>query len=212
MRDDFTEEVKRLLANRVGNICSSPYCNALTSGPQIDSSKALNVGVAAHITSAAPDGPRYDPSLSPEQRRHPDNGIWLCQTCAKLIDNDEIQFPETVLRAWKVVAEHRALISIGKTATGNSAPVLESESQRKYRAIKPWIGKTVKLSQMSTGNAVNMIGPVRGSADTEVLDCTEFYVKIGKTGSGGWSRAISLSNIEISSDERDRLELQERYT
>jgi hypothetical protein len=207
MRDDFTDEVKRTLAARVRNVCSNPDCQASTSGPQIDSTKALNVGVAAHITGAAEGGARYNPSLSPEQRRHPDNGIWLCQTCAKLIDNDELQFPETLVRAWKVLAEHRALMSIGKT---NIVP--ESESQRKLRAIQPWIGKTVKLSQMNTGKAVILIGPVRGSADAEVLECTEFYVRVGKTGSDSWSKAISLTDIEISSDERGRLELQERHT
>ena len=91
LRDDFPEEVKRIVAARVGNQCSNPDCRALTSGPQIDPTKALNVGVAAHITAAAPGGPRYDPSLTPEERRHPDNAIWLCQNCAKLVDNDPAQ-------------------------------------------------------------------------------------------------------------------------
>jgi hypothetical protein len=53
MRDDFAEEAKRALAARVGNVCSNPDCRALTSGPQDDSTKALNVGVGAHITGAA---------------------------------------------------------------------------------------------------------------------------------------------------------------
>lgn len=207
MRDDFTEEVKRILAARAGSVCSNPDCRASTSGPQDDSTKALNVGIAAHITSAAEGGPRYNPSLSPEQRRHPDNGIWLCQTCAKLIDNDVSQFTEALVRVWKGVAEHRALRSIGKTL-----PVAELESQRKLRAVLPWKAKTVKLSQMSTGNAVVMIGPVRGSAYVQVLECTEFYVKVGKAGSEGWSRAIPWTNIEIGFDDtRDCLELQERY-
>jgi hypothetical protein len=71
MRDDFTEEVKRILAARVGNACSNPDCRALTSGPQSDSAKALNVGVAAHITAASEGGQRYNPALSSEERRHP---------------------------------------------------------------------------------------------------------------------------------------------
>lgn len=75
MRDDFSEEVKRTLANRVANVCSNPDCHAVTSGPQSDSTKALNVGVAAHITSASPGGPRFDTSLTPEQRFHADKGF-----------------------------------------------------------------------------------------------------------------------------------------
>jgi hypothetical protein len=117
MRDDFAEEVKRTLAARVGNRCSRPGCCALTSGPQDDPTKALNVGVAAHITAAAQGGPRYDPLLSSGERCRADNGIWLCQTCAKLVDNDTSQFPVDLLRAWKTIAEHDARTTIGKTAS-----------------------------------------------------------------------------------------------
>lgn len=208
MRDDFPEETKRALAARVGNVCSNPDCHASTSGPQHNSTKALNVGVAAHITGAAEGGPRYCPSMSFEERRHPDNGIWLCQTCAKLIDNDALQFPEVLIRAWKVVAEHRALGAIGKTAS----PAGESESQRKLCAILAWKGKVITHSLMNTGRAVMMIGEVGGSSCAEVLDCTEFYVTVGKTGKDSWSRSIALANVEICFDNaHGRLELQERH-
>jgi tetratricopeptide (TPR) repeat protein/nucleoside phosphorylase len=116
VRDDFPEEVKRIVAQRVGYQCSNPDCRALTSGPQIDPTKALNVGVAAHITAAAPGGPRYDPSLTPEARRHPDNAIWLCRTCAKLVDNDLARFTVDLLRKWKAEAEKAASKQIGKSA------------------------------------------------------------------------------------------------
>lgn len=205
MRDDFTEEVKRAIAARVGNLCSNPDCRALTSGPQEDPAKALNVGVAAHITSAAPGGPRYDPSLSADSRRHPDNAIWLCQTCAKLVDNDPSRFRESLLRAWKTAAEQQALSSIGKTA----AATAESESRRKLRAMLPWKGKDITLAQMNTGKAVMLIGPVGGRAAVKLLDCNEFFITIGNSES---SRSISLANIEVSFDStRNCLELQERY-
>src|ERR1044071_8555018 len=114
MRDDFTEDVKRAVAARVGYGCSSPTCRAPTSGPQVDSSKSLNVGVASHITAASPGGPRYDPALTPEERRHADNAIWLCQTCGKLVDNDKLRFTEEELRRWKREAEGEALLRVGK--------------------------------------------------------------------------------------------------
>jgi hypothetical protein len=208
MRHDFTEDVKRILAARAGHICSNPDCRAPTAGPQDEPAKAVNVGVAAHITSAAVGGPRYNPALSPEERRHFDNGIWLCQNCAKLVDNDVNRYSEALLRAWKTIAEDRARTCVGKTVPQFG----ESHSQRKTRAILPWIGKFVTLSQMNTGSAVMLLGPVRGSSQVQVLDCTEFFVKIGTTGRDGWSRSIPLANIEISFDDsRKRLELQERY-
>ena len=207
MRDDFTEEVKRTMAARTGNACSNPDCRALTSGPQDDPTKALNVGVAAHITGAAEGGERFNPMLSSEERRHPDNGIWLCHTCAKLIDNDASRFTEKLLRAWKEIAEDRAFRSIGKTV----GPVAESESQRKLRAILPSKGKTIKLSEMNSGKAALLGGPVRGSLFVQVFDCSEFHVRVGKTGNDGFSKSISLANIEICFDEHGNLELQERH-
>jgi hypothetical protein len=116
MRDDFPEDIKRALAARVANQCSNPDCRAVTSGPQTDPSKAVNVGVAAHITAASPGGPRHDPELSPPERQGSLNGIWLCQNCAKLVDNDPDRFTVELLRAWKVVAEDHARARVGKTA------------------------------------------------------------------------------------------------
>lgn len=84
-RDEFSPAIKRSLAERVGSLCSNSECKASTGGSQIADSKSLNVGVAAHITGAAPNGPRYDPSLSSAERAAITNGIWLCQNCAKLV-------------------------------------------------------------------------------------------------------------------------------
>ena len=115
MRDDFSEETKRVLAARAGNLCSNPDCRASTTGPQIDPSRAVNIGVAAHITAASPGGPRYRPEFSPGARAHPSNGIWLCQSCAKLADNDVPRYTEEVLRGWKQEAERAAFARLGKT-------------------------------------------------------------------------------------------------
>ena len=207
MRDDFSEQVKQILALRTGNVCSNPTCRTPTSGPQDDPRKALNVGVAAHITSAAPGGPRYNPSLSPEERRDIDNGIWLCQNCGKLVDNDISQFPERKLRDWKTHAEFEALASMGKTS-----PALKvSESQRKVHTILDWKDIWITHTLMNTGRAVLVSGPVRGRSAVQVRYCTEFYVTIGKKD--GESCSVSLANLEISFDNANNcLELQERHS
>lgn len=115
MRDDFSQSVKKAVAERVGNRCSNPDCRALTSGPQIDDSKSLNLGVAAHISAASSGGPRYDRNLSMEIRCSAGNAIWLCQSCGKLIDNDPRRFHAELLRSWKGRAEAEAREAIGKT-------------------------------------------------------------------------------------------------
>jgi hypothetical protein len=138
MGDDFSDVVKRALAGRVGHLCSNPECRALTSGPQDDPAKTVNVGVAAHITAASPGGPRYDPELLPEERSGPGNGIWLCQNCAKLIDNDPARFSVGLLMKWKNDAETEARSRVGKTATFTNAPAVHLEIGARAR-ISPII-------------------------------------------------------------------------
>ena len=53
---------------------------------------------AAHVPGAAPGGPRYDSTMTAQQRADNANGVRLCQTCAKLIDNDPVRFHATLLR------------------------------------------------------------------------------------------------------------------
>ena len=108
MRDDFPLGTKELLAKRVAYRCSNPRCRQVTSGPQEDPTKVVNIGVAAHITAASADGPRFDPSLTPDKRRSAENGIWLCQSCAKLVDNAPIRYGVDVLHQWKALAETTA--------------------------------------------------------------------------------------------------------
>jgi hypothetical protein len=109
MRDDFALSVKETLAKRVSFRCSNPACQKSTTGPQEDTSKAVNIGVAAHITAASCDGPRYNPELTSDARKGATNGIWLCQSCAKLIDNDEQRYTVEILNRWKTISESAAL-------------------------------------------------------------------------------------------------------
>ncbi len=120
-RDDFLSQVKDILAKRVGHRCSNPGCRKSTSGPQADPAKAINLGVAAHLTAASPGGPRYDPTLTPDARTDESNGLWLCQNCAKLIDSDVTRYPLEVLKAWKTVAEHQALIKLERRGSNDES-------------------------------------------------------------------------------------------
>lgn len=120
-RVEFTAGVKSILAHRAGYRCSKPCCRALTVGPgvtPIDSK--INLGVAAHITAASPGGPRYDGSLTEEERGSVPNGIYLCQTHAKEIDDDPAGYDVFTLRAWKRDAENDASASLGKPISGQS--------------------------------------------------------------------------------------------
>jgi hypothetical protein len=126
MRDEFSSDVKMNLAKRVGVRCSNPICRKSTSGPRDDPNKSINIGVAAHITAASSDGPRYDPNMSSEQRSSIENGIWLCQNCAKLIDNDPERFTVGILFQWKNLSEELARLDI-ESITHRSSRVSTSD-------------------------------------------------------------------------------------
>ncbi len=61
--------------------------------------------------------PRYNPQLTPEERKLPENGIWLCQNHAKLVDNDEVRYTVDILNEWKRLSERAALLEIEGTAS-----------------------------------------------------------------------------------------------
>jgi hypothetical protein len=126
-RDDFTESSARILAERVGFLCSNPDCGKATIGPHSNVLKSLKKGEAAHITAASPDGPRYDARLTSDDRRSIRNGIWLCSSCHTLIDKDEIRFTTDVVRAWKKQAEQEAFrrLSTGASEIGTEKPAAD---------------------------------------------------------------------------------------
>lgn len=112
MRDDFTKKTKEKLAHRAGYRCSKPDCGILTHGAASSDEGTINIGVAAHITAASPEGPRYDPKLNSDERKDCSNGIWLCQNHGKLIDSDESHFSVQDLLSWKKQAERRSFLDV----------------------------------------------------------------------------------------------------
>jgi len=112
VRDDFSAKTVRILAARVGYHCSNPTCASSTSGPQLDEDRTINIGVGAHIAAASPEGPRYDARMTSAERSSGANGIWLCQSCSKLIDSDQSRYTVELLHQWKSDAIQRALDAI----------------------------------------------------------------------------------------------------
>lgn len=106
--NSFRDSVKEILARRVGYICSYPGCGQLTIGPISTPRRYQRLGDAAHISAAKPEQARYDEAMSAKQRSDECNGIWLCPTHHRMIDNDEHSYPVETLRRWKDLAEARA--------------------------------------------------------------------------------------------------------
>ncbi len=121
-RDDFSDDTKRKLGDRVNQLCSNPACGAGTKGPHTSPSKASSVGKACHIHAAAPGGPRYDLSQTTDERSSIDNAIWLCAICADKIDADPDRYSAHTLREWKLDAELKAHRAQGKPAVPRADP------------------------------------------------------------------------------------------
>lgn len=127
-RDDFTSAIVKALRDRVNNLCSNPDCGNLTVEPQkTDKSKINITGIAAHICAAAIRGPRYDESMSPEERKSIDNGIWLCNHCARKIDTEPKAYSVELLKFWKKKAELKVLVNSNRPLY--TASELEKEAQ-----------------------------------------------------------------------------------
>jgi hypothetical protein len=132
-RDNFNKIIVDALAKRASYICSQPECKVLTICPSdIISDKWLYIGKAAHITAAASGGLRYDESLTPQQRGAIENAIFLCSSCADMIDkNNGADFSTEVLREWKLQHESWVRRNLNKSIfsliskEANQRPVID---------------------------------------------------------------------------------------
>ena len=116
-RDEFPAPTIKALQKRAAFICSNPDCSVLTIAPSNDNeTECLYIGRAAHITAASEGGPRYDASLTPEQRKGISNAIFLCASCADMVDdNGGADYRADVLRTWKGGHESWVRNNLNKT-------------------------------------------------------------------------------------------------
>jgi hypothetical protein len=76
---DPPESQVRILFGKNAGRCAYPECGKLLVMSSLHvGDQPKNVGKVAHITAASPHGPRYDASLTTEQRRSEPNLILLC--------------------------------------------------------------------------------------------------------------------------------------
>lgn len=151
-RDDFLKPVINLLKERSGYKCSNPQCRIVTNGA------GINIGVAAHIRAAAPLGPRYDATMSQEERRSYENGIWLCQSCSKMIDNDVNYFTIPRLNEWKCLSEEEARKAIGKKIfSEQSASDMLAMALNGYP--KKFLSQTIKNAHDASAKSLEVLDP-----------------------------------------------------
>jgi hypothetical protein len=188
-RDEFPVSVKRILSARTANRCSNPLCRAATSGPKLDEDGSINIGVAAHITAAAVGGPRYDSGITSDRRCGAENGIWLCQNCAKLVDSDVNRFTEGILSEWKEQAESIASKEIGQAI---KTPLLSNRANEIARNLnlRDTLRKTLlkPIPQRKPGEIYHPYEQFQSRIIIRSLEDSDYPKVSDSLGISGWFR------------------------
>lgn len=206
-RHDFTGKTKRLLKDNVANLCSKPDCRALTMASQIDGCSSSNVGVAAHICAAAPGGPRYKLEQTEAERKHYNNGVWLCTTCSRLIDVDDGSYSEELLHDWKSQAVAYARDNIGKQLL----PREEIESKSLKNTLDYVSGKNSIFSADVPSKMVGFIDDhlnqldSRFSVQTNVINGATLRNIIPLTSNASFAISMNKSDGEIFQTNLDEM-------
>lgn len=129
-----------------------------------------DVGVAAHITAASSGGPRFDPNLTDWEKRGAANGIWLCLTCAKLIDNDVDRYSASALRGGKITAEYEARKRIGKRSGVGRGEDRKAEAElRQAQKLRSQVEKVMLKSEEERRNGPRFHSRMWKFAETEFI-------------------------------------------
>lgn len=189
-RHDFLQSTVQRLRDRAGNVCSFPKCHAHTHGAAFKGDKSVGVGVACHIKAAAPGGPRYDPKQTKDERRHLDNGIWMCQSHSKLVDADDSAYSVETLVEWKQQAEARSNSLINqKSFTEREVKAAVEEGQ--VSVLQRWVNQANDPINMPITEAVGAY-----EAGLESLD-PRFNVEVDKVGKS-YNHRISAAQENVS--------------
>ena len=95
-----TPSTIRALFAKSGNVCAFPKCEH-----KLVEDDNLYVSEVCHIEAAEPQGPRYNPNSTDDERRGYSNLILLCHAHHRRIDFDENTYTVEVLRHLKTQGE-----------------------------------------------------------------------------------------------------------
>jgi hypothetical protein len=208
MRDNFSQAVKRKLAERVAWRCSFPDCPLITIGPGHErSDSTVNLGEAAHIHAASNNGPRFNPHMTAKERKSIDNGIWLCKQHARLIDTDFIKYSADTIKQWKLISEentYKALKNLSNTDITFPTTLVAIGSKLIFEGI--WKGVKSNESELIFDVKGFVVGDIETLLGMSIgdMDETSNYVVIETQGDGrklrqkvGWKLVDNCYEITL---------------
>jgi len=104
---DYKRTTLRRLDTLSGNQCAAPNCEKSL----IAEDQQSIISKICHIEAASKNGPRWNPNMTDDDRRHYDNLILLCDEHHTIIDNkqNESQYTVPLLKEWKANHESKML-------------------------------------------------------------------------------------------------------
>jgi hypothetical protein len=131
--------IKRLYAKSC-NRCAMPKCLS----PII--LNGIPVGEICHIKARNKKGPRYDPTLSAEEKDGYSNLLLLCRTCHKLVDSDKKTFTADLLADIKSMHEAGGGLEITPQQVARDAELLLQAHNRHHTASANASGQGVAIA------------------------------------------------------------------
>jgi hypothetical protein len=158
MRDNFPPKIVEILKKRAAFVCSNPTCKKMTVAPsESEDEKVLYIGRAGHICAASEKGPRFDKTMTTEDRASINNAIFLCSNCADMIDdNGGTDYSVEKLKKWKFDHENWTRDNLNKSIVSNnsSQTVFNVSSQNQTGGITAGIVNFAPAgASMNTTNA-----------------------------------------------------------
>ncbi len=178
-----------------GNQCAAPECMRKIIAHD---GKTL-AGRICHIEAASPEGARWNPNMSDDQRRHFDNLILMCQECHDIIDNpeNEAEYPVSLLQKWKKQHESTITYSYLNQHPSLLSKVIDAISETRFFIEEETLPKN--LSSINPGEKIkhNNIKRNKSLIDTYKV----FYPKINSLyqtleNQGSFKKVNLLRNIE----------------
>ena len=207
-RDEFSAPTKRLLEKQSGNHCSNPSCRRVTSAASSDGQTVMSIGEASHITAAAPGGPRYDATLTSEERKSPENGIWLCKDHAKAVDSKDPHFTVELLKAWKQQTNDAVWRSIIENAPFPPGPPLPTDEELRLRLSQAAVADLLVFRQANErfGNSVPLTlkidaisEPLSTTALAKAVTTFEDLILVAGPGMGKTTTLFQIADGVINS-------------
>jgi len=149
--------VKRLFAVS-GNRCAFPKCPI----PLVDSESGTLTANICHIRARSPEGPRYDPAQTDEQRNDFANLLLMCPVHHTVIDADDESY--TVARLEQLKAEHEGKFQHGLPPNDELARALISVSNNAVTA-----GSILLASNQSGGQMAHSITNIHAAPSRQAI-------------------------------------------